>query len=121
MTVRSDSKGRLTGAKPEERYVRTESPDGTITYVPETPKRFDDIQDVTEEQFEQVFGVNPAYMSAEDMRVHNDVRTEGDTYYPNGFVITRFAIGDDGGRIFRDQSNNAVKLTTLVRIKKTKV
>lgn len=36
MTVKADSKGRLTGAQPETRYSRTDHPDGSITYTPQT-------------------------------------------------------------------------------------
>lgn len=35
MTVKADSKGRLTGAQPETKYLRKEHPDGRIEYTPE--------------------------------------------------------------------------------------
>lgn len=34
MTVKADSKGRLTGAQPETRYTRKNHPDGTLIFKP---------------------------------------------------------------------------------------
>lgn len=116
MTVKADSKGRLTGAQPETRYLQRTDPDGTITYVPEVPKEFDEIRDVTAKQFEEFFGVSPSYAVAEDIQVFDKVREEGFSHF--GLVLQRFAINEEGGRVFPQDGYSAKRLRTLIRIRK---
>lgn len=120
MTVKADSKGRLTGAQPDTRYTRNEHPDGRIEYVPETPTTFDDVIDVTEEEFESLFQVNPRYVAAKDIQVQRiDSMTE--KYFPHALVLTRYkVVNEEGHREFKNGpaklEDLSVRLTTLVRI-----
>lgn len=116
MTVKADSKGRLTGAQPETRYLKRIDPDGTITYVPEVPNEFDEIRDVTAKQFEEFFGVNPNYTVAEDIQVFEKVTEKG--FNPSGLVFQRFAINEEGERVYTEDGHNAKRLRTLIRIRK---
>lgn len=120
MTVKADSKGRLTGAQPETRYTRKEQPDGTIEYVPEIPTTFDDVIDVTEDEFEGFFGVNPHFVTTEDIKVSR-ITSMTDKYLPNALVLTRFKIVNElGHREYRNGPGPyATRLTTLVRIVKS--
>lgn len=114
MTVKADSKGRLTGAQPETRYTRKEHPDGRIEYVPEVPTEFDEIIDVTEGQFEDFFGVSPHFVTADDgIRV---ARVRKDGYLPHGLTVARFRVGGDGKRVIPGE--RFARLNTLIRIKR---
>lgn len=109
MSVKSDSKGRLTGADPSTRYVRNVAPDGTLTFVPEVPREFAETRDVSQEQFEQFFGVFP-----DGMRVANDIYiqrvTGDDSVLPHGLVFERFVANGMGVHTVVEQ--------VLIRIKR---
>ena len=96
--------------------MKRTDPDGTITYVPETPNEFDEIRDVTREEFRQFFGADPNYVSAEEIQLH---RFTEPGYLPTGLVLTRFAVDENGTRVYSD--NEAIRLRTLIRIRKDEV
>lgn len=109
MSVKSDSKGRLTGADPSTRYIRSTAPDGVITFTPEVPREFEEVRDVTSESFEGFFGIAP-----DEMRVANDIyiqRITGDaSVLPHGLVFERFVTNETGLQTKIEQ--------VLIRIKK---
>lgn len=113
MTVKADSKGRLTGAQPETRYTRKEHPDGRIEYIPEVPKEFDAVRDVTQDQFKAFFGFPPTEISRDSMRV--EWVQSGGKWIPNGiaFEVIRFK---DGKRVI--EGDSIAKDSVLIRVEK---
>lgn len=116
MSVRADSKGRLTGAIPGNRYVKKVDPEGVITFSPEIPREFDAVREVTESQFEEFFGVSPAEVPEhQGILMHRSSKPEPG-YLPVGLVVSRFALEEDGTR--KIEGGIAVKERTLIRIKR---
>lgn len=117
MKVKADSKGRLTGAKALKSYEKTTQPDGTLTYVPTVPEQFDRIIDVTEEQFEAFFGQSVYATPAEDMIDTQRLRNISE-HHPTGLVIRSFVLDDEGNRVRGAETGDALRQSTLIRIKK---
>lgn len=115
MRVKADSKGRLTGAKALKSYEKTTQPDGTLTYVPTVPEKFDEIRDVTASEFERFFGTPPDHVPA-DTAIETQRVNMGADFLPTGLVLTRFVFDEDGNR--KVQGNEIVRETVLIRIKK---
>lgn len=122
MTVKADSKGRLTGARPGASYLRTELPGGTIAYVPADPGTIagfknppvQEVKDVSIEEAEAFFGTPMKSISAEPMEVYMGVAEKG--YLANGIVFQRFHLDENGKRA---QEDGVLKKTSvLLRIKK---
>lgn len=122
MTVKADSKGRLTGAQPGATYLRTELPGGTIAYVPADPGVMDsmrnpavqEVKDVSIEEAEAFFGAPMKSISAEPMEVYMGVAEKG--YLNNGLVFQRFHLDESGKRSLEDGVRK--KTSVLIRIKK---
>lgn len=114
MSVRADSKGRLTGAIPGGRYVKKTSPDGTITFSPAPITEFDDTREVTESQFEEFFGVRPGEVPENQGIVTYRTGVLDPGYLPVGIVVTQFVTDSDGSR--RIVGGVPEKKRTLIRI-----
>lgn len=113
MTVKADSKGRLTGAQPETRYLKRTDPDGTITYVPEVPRNVTNCQDVTTKQFKDFFGVSPDTVAADSIRT-TYLSDKG--FLPHGIFFEWFATDGSGHRVY--ETGEAIRGRTLIRIRK---
>lgn len=116
MSVKSDSKGRLTGADPNARYVRNIADDGTITYVPEVPKTFDSEQEVSREEFETFFGMTVEEIVDGGIQAVRFPRVE-EGYFPSGLMVTRFVMNQVGGRVLTPRGD-AVREKVFIRIKR---
>lgn len=114
MIVKADSKGRLTGAQPETKYLRREAADGTITYVPEVPKEFDTDRGVSWEEFESFFGVPPSQV-AQDGITAVSLLTPREGFLNNGILVRAFVTAADGSRLASGGEVQAKDL--LIRIK----
>lgn len=116
MPVTADHKGRIVGATPGDKYTRHTEPNGTITYTPVIPREYDTIRDVTEEEFEQFFGVPVHRVRATDIQVTTMQHREG--YYHSGLVLTTFPV-DERGNFIRDEDTlGRITERTLLRVKK---
>lgn len=116
MSVKADSKGRLTGAQPGERYIRKDAPDGSITYSPMTPKQYDSRREVSWEQFTEFFGVEPSQVSADGIQlVQHNKTPEG--HIPTGFLLTCFVLDEAGKRKYTAEGT-VLKTQTLMFIGK---
>lgn len=113
MTVKADSKGRLTGAQPETRYTRKEHPDGRIEYVPEVPREFDAVRDVTQEQFKAFFGFRPNEICRDSLHVEW-VKSSG-KWIPNGIAFEAFRY-ENGKRVI--EGDSIAKDSVLIRVEK---
>lgn len=98
-TVKSDSKGRLTGAEPGVEYKKHVSPEGDISYSPAVPKRFDEVREVTREMFEAFFGCTPEEFSVDGLRVLENRFREG--AYPTSIIFQKFDLDEDGNRKYK--------------------
>lgn len=116
MTVKADSKGRLTGAIPETRYTRKNHPDGRVEYIPEMPNEFDAVRDVTQEQFEAFFGFNPEVVSRDSVQVEW-VKSYG-KWIPNGIAFEVFKVTESGERVVEE--SEVQKDRVLIRIARTR-
>ena len=116
--VKADSKGRLTGAKGGESYTQHVSKDGVITYVPAIPVVYDEVRDVTQEQFRTFWGCSPAEMAANsDMTVPLREGYASESVLPNGLVLEQFVF-DEAGRKIPGANNEVLKRKVLIRILK---
>lgn len=59
MSVKSDHKGRLTGAEPNTEYIKTIDASGAITYDPVAVKFPDNEKTVSWDEFTKFFGAEP--------------------------------------------------------------
>lgn len=116
MTVKADSKGRLTGADPGEQYNRHISADGTITYTPSVVRKFEEARIVTEEEFEQFFGVPVGQVKAEDIQVIK-LPNLGN-FHHHGFVMEVFATDEEGNFLKYGGTNERVVHRKLIQIEK---
>lgn len=121
MTVKADSKGRLTGAEPEVNYHRNVLPGGTIVYTPSGPKSMDEIQnpavqevrDVSEEEAEKFFGVPMTGLAAQPIEIYSGVAAKG--FVNHGLVFQRFDLDSSGDQVVEDGIRK--KTSVLIRIK----
>lgn len=114
MTVKADSKGRLTGAQPETRYTRKEHPDGRIEYVPEVPNKFDEIRSITNKQFTEFFGDEPGKVLKDGIELVEF--SAGEDYLPTGIMLTRFITTETGARVY--QGGQSLKERVFIRIER---
>ena len=116
--VKADIKGRVTGATPGKSYRRGETKDGVITYTPVIPVTFDEVRDVSQEQFEVFFGCLPVQVYAADNEMIVPLQGEyvEDHVLPNGFMFSRFVF--EGGKRVPGPEGESLKENVLIRILK---
>ena len=114
MTVKADSKGRLTGATPGEAYRKTLLPDGTIQYRPIKPAKYDQIREVEFSDFTAFFGVPPREVVAKDIQVVEILEKD---FLNFGMYVETFIETTPGERVFT--STGMAKKRTLIKIRKS--
>lgn len=115
MTVKADSKGRLTGATPGEEYEKRESSNGTISYVPKVPKEFHTNREVTWDEFTEFFGVAPDKVVEDGVQVVR-TGTQREGYIPSRIMVTEFVTDANNSRML--SAGEVMKRDTVIYIKK---
>lgn len=113
MTVKADSKGRLTGAIPGEEYHRKADATGRVVYTPITPRNVIETREVTIEEFEKFFGYKPGVIAADGLHTYQ-VNTPG--YLPHGILAEVFEEPEPGVRVFEDGVSK--RKNVLIKIRK---
>lgn len=124
MTVKADSKGRLTGATPGANYTRVTLSGGTVIYSPIDPVSLEgsknpSVQEITDVSYEDAvkfFGVPISAISAEPMEVYFGIQSED--HLANGFVFQKFTLDEEGNRVVEDGVRK--KTSVLIRVEKEK-
>lgn len=116
MTVKSDSKGRVSIGRAGEEYHLSTDPTGRVALTPTKPREVTTIREVDQADFEEVFGIPVNLMVVDGIHTYQ-LNTEQDEFLPNGILVESFVSNGDGGRVIR--AGEVLKEYTLIRIRKS--
>ena len=116
--VKADPRGRVTGARKDQTYVKHTSPDGILTYTPVTPVKYSHIRDVTRAQIEAFFGERLENISSlDDTFIESPLEYRRDDAYVFGLMFSTY-VRDKNGTVIPNGRSEVLKEHTLIRILK---
>lgn len=113
MSVKSDHKGRLTGAEPNTEYYKTTDAFGVITYDPVVVNLPDNEKTVSWDEFTEFFGVEPADVLGTGIQSGHTGKNIKPGTLPHVLQVRTFVRDGDGGKTHDE--NNEVR-TRVLRI-----
>lgn len=115
MTVRSDSKGRVSIGPQGESYHKNVDPSGRIVLTPVVPRTVNNTREVTQEEFEKFFGVPAKSIRVDGVHTFRVTNDPGE-YLPHGIIVETFILDESGERVVSD--GELVSENTLIKIRK---